>query len=263
MSSFSSRHGYRAEPAAITVREDAPDDLRAAISQIAKNAGMSAKPIRQTICQTLLKRPDPNNWSDYPNVWNEIDDLITECPWFRVYDIAEALYDNIAGFDPPAAADYESQLNQFFLEHGIGWEMQNGEILFRGSEVFGDTTAEAAEELANAGHTTAANEVHEALRDISRRPDPDITGAIQHVVAALECTARDVSGQPKATLGQLIPQLDLPKPLDSAVKKLWGFASDRARHLREGERVASAEAELIVSVACAVCIFLSKNETRT
>jgi hypothetical protein len=32
------------------------------------------------------------------------------------------------------------------------------------------------------------------------------------------------------------------------VDKLWGFASDRARHLRKGQKVDDLEAELVVSV---------------
>ena len=34
--------------------------------------------------------------------------------------------------------------------------------------------------------------VAKALRDISRRPEPDVTGAIQHVCAAMQATARDL-----------------------------------------------------------------------
>jgi hypothetical protein len=33
------------------------------------------------------------------------------------------------------------------------------------------------------------------------------------------------------------------------LKKLWGYASDRARHVREGQAVETAEAELVVSAA--------------
>ena len=99
--------------------------------------------------------------------------------------------------------------------------------------------------------------MQEALRDISRRPQPDITGAIQHAMGALEATARDVTGQSNDTLGQLISELSLPKPLDKAVDKLWGYASDRARHIREGQAVDTAEAEMVVIVACAVCTFLT------
>jgi len=37
---------------------------------------------------------------------------------------------------------------------------------------------------------TAKTEIREALNDLSRRPTPDITGAIQHSLACLECVAR-------------------------------------------------------------------------
>ena len=87
-----------------------------------------------------------------------------------------------------------------------------------------------------------------------------MTGAIQHAIAALECTARDVTGEPNLTLGRLVPRLGLAPPLDSAVEKLWGYASDRARHIREGQAVTTEEAELVVSVACAVCSFLSRRD---
>ena len=127
---------------------------------------------------------------------------------------------------------------------GIGWQMSDGEIVYRGSETFAETTRQADEFLADTGHSAAANEIREALHDISRRPEPDVTGAIQHAMSALECTAREVSGKRKFTLGRLIPHLDLTSPLDAAVDKLWGYASERARHIREGQPVTTAEAEL-------------------
>jgi len=258
--SFSSRHGFRGKQKEITVREDAPGDLRAALPMLAEQAGLTPKPIREIVCAVLLKRPDPDNWSERPNIWNELNALIEECEWYKVYDIAEAIYEHIERYDPGEAGEFEERLNQFFVENGIGWAMIDGEIVFRGSEVFTDTTGQAAEVLEETGHSAAAREVHEALRDISRRPDPDITGAIQHVIAALECTARDVTGKPKATLGQLSSELGLTEALGSAVSKLYGFASDRARHIREGESVSTEEAELVVSVACALCIFLASQQ---
>lgn len=256
---FSGRHGYRCVDAEITVREDAPEGLRYAIPLIAQDAGMTPTAMRRIVCQILLVAPDPSNWSDYPNVWGEVNEHLAECPWFKVYDVAEVLHAALANADPDRAQHFADRLNQFFRENGIGWEMQDGQITFRGSEAFADATKEAVAVLTDTGRQRAANEIHEALRDISRRPEPDVTGAIQHVIAALESTARDVTGQPNRTLGQLIRHLGLPAPLDTAVEKLWGYASDRARHVREGQAVDTTEAELLVSTACAVCTFLSRR----
>jgi hypothetical protein len=65
---------------------------------------------------------------------------------------------------------------------------------------------------------------------------------------------------PKPTLGELLPRLKFQEPLKTGVEKLWGFASERARHVREGEDIDDTEAELVVSVACAICVFLTKKD---
>ena len=171
--------------------------------------------------------------------------------WYKVYDIAEALYAKLAGsgpWDSRPADEFERRLNAFFIENGIGWELRDGQISHRGSEAFAKSTHEVPDRLEVSGFRRAANEMREALRDISRRPEPDITGAIQHAMAALEATAREVTGQPNPTLGKLVPSLALPAPLDQAVHKLWGYASDRGRHIREQQSVGHAETELIVAV---------------
>lgn len=260
---FSNRHGYGAEDAEISVREDAPDDLRYAVAEIARAAGLGPKRIRTIVCRVLLVAPDPSNWSEYPNIWEETLGLLANCEWYKVYDIAESLWRSLEN-ETDEQRLYRDELNRLFREKGIGWELKDPDgIVFRGGETFAATTREAAQTLEDAGLTTAANEIHEALRDISRRPDSDRTGAIQHAVAALECTAREIAAEPNATLGQLIPKLGLPKPLDAATEKLWAFASNHARHLREGGSAEDDEAELVVSVSCAVCAFLIKRAART
>jgi hypothetical protein len=256
---FSDRHGYRAPEQEIAVREDAPEGLRFAIPLIAQDAGMSPGAMRRVIGAVLLVRPDPSNWSEYPNIWDEVNGLIGDCPWFKVYDIAEAIQAAFAAQCSDGADIFQDRLNGYFRENGIGWQMTDGRIVYRGSEVFAETTRAAAAVLTQTGRSAAANEIHEALSDISRRPSPDVTGAVQHSIAALECTARDVTGERNLTLGRIVPRLALVPPLDTAVEKLWGYASERARHIREGQAITSEEAELVVSVACAVCTFLAKR----
>ena len=140
--------------------------------------------------------------------------------------------------------------------------MDGGRIVARGSEAFAATTQAVVIELRDSGRTTAANQIHEALADISRRPTADITGAIQHAMAALECVARDVTGSSE-TLGKLVPQLQIPKPFDTALEKLWGFASEQGRHIREGREPRFEEAELVVTVSAAVSMYLIRAHSRS
>jgi hypothetical protein len=79
-------------------------------------------------------------------------------------------------------------------------------------------------------------------------------------MGALECTAREATGDVRATLGEILkrhPDL-LPKPIEEAASKLWGYASEVARHLREGRSPARPEAEL-VGTAAALCIYLAEK----
>ena len=260
---FSHREGHRPTAAQITVREDAPPALRGAIPMIAKEAGMRPSAIRRVICQVLLVPEDLDNWSEYPNIWGEVVQLINDARWYQVYDIAEALYPEFdITFDsqPQPGARFQQRLNDFLVENGIGWQLQDGKITRRGSEAFDRSTHEVPKRLEESGFQRVANEMREALRDISRRPQADITGAIQHAMAALEATAREVAGQPNPTLGKLIPALNLPAPLDQAVHKLWGYASEYGRHIREQQDVDHAQAELIVTVAGSLCAFLAQRQ---
>jgi len=149
-------------------------------------------------------------------------------------------------------------VNAFFVDAGIGWQFAANEgIVYRGDEPFQATASDAADQLSSSGRTNASTEINEAIRDISRRPDPDITGAISHSMAAVECVAQDILGS-QNTLGKIVGQLDLPKPLDEAVSKLYGFASQHGRHVNEQSRPSTEDAELLVQVACAVCAYLVK-----
>ena len=55
---FSAREGHRPAAAPITIREEAPPELRGAILVLAQEAGMSPSPMRDLICQVLLVKPD-------------------------------------------------------------------------------------------------------------------------------------------------------------------------------------------------------------
>ena len=259
---FSDREGYRPLAAPITIRNDAPSELRGAILVLAEEAGLSPSAMRKVICQVLLVKANSNNWSEYPNIWEEVDWLLSDAAWYKVYDIAEALYARIRPHGATATANFAQRLNDFLVEHGIGWELRSGQIVHRGSVAFAKSVHDAPRILDASGFQSAANEMSEALGDISRRPAPDITGAIQHAMAALEATAREVVGQPNPTLGKLVPLLNLPAPVDQAVHKLWGYASNRGRHVCEGQTVDTTEAELIVAVAGSLCAFLAQRPSQ-
>jgi len=258
MNRFSERFGLTSAPAEITVRHDAPEELRGVLVDIAYRNGYRPISLRSLLCQVLYKRPDPSNWSEYPNIDGENRGYLEDCPWYEVYDIVEALGTGLAqNFSQAQAQAFEADVNRYFERAGIGWKLVQGRLEVRGAEAFEVAVREAQRQLQALGKHTSAQELHEAILDLSRRPSPEITGAIQHALAALECTARDAT-MSKDTLGDLLrrnPNL-FPRPIDTIVDKAWGWTSNFGRHLQEGQPPSFEEAELMVGLSGVLCRYL-------
>jgi hypothetical protein len=253
---FSKRFGLAEEEKEpeITIRDEAPFHIRSGILSVAtKNINLSSWLIHALLCDVLKKPPAQNGSHE------EFDQLFQDCPWYNVYDFVEAVYHNLAAFDPGKASYWARLINKYFVETGVGWRLVQGQLERRGPEGFKVSVDSARQSLQNARLPTAHDEIHEAMRDLSRRPDPDLTGAIHHAMGALECTARTYTGEVKATLGDILKKYSglVPKPLDNALSQAWGYASEIARHVREGRKPTYPEAELIVGVAAAVCTYLA------
>ena len=258
--SFSRRNQYVGEAKDIAVREGAPEKLRATVLHAGVERGFGPKQLRKVICRVLRERPDPENWTDYPNVWDEVQWHMYNCEWFRVYDIIEALYAVLQQSDDETAAGFAGEINTCFVEEGIGWQLVDGQVLTRGTEAFESVVKTATEALGDSSRPTASSHLRQAFQDLSRRPEADCGGAIYHAMGALEAVARDVAGTRKPTLGEVIKRNEhlFPKPLNTAFAKLWGYTSDSARHVAEGHEPSREEAELVVGLAAAMATYLTR-----
>ena len=145
-------------------------------------------------------------------------------------------------------------------------------VAFEGRKYFERLEAEAEEEsrvdrmpvarlMEAAGHQASLRELKEAHSDLTKRPEPDLTGVVQHCMAALECTARLIAGADSGTLGDLLKRrtLNLPPHLSAMLSKAWGFASDRGCHVKEGQPVSYPDAELMLNLCEAVIVYLLRS----
>jgi hypothetical protein len=256
MDTFSRRHGLNRPDADITVRYEAPDDLRHAVVALAYQCGLKPTDLRRVLCSMLYRVPNRSNWSEFPNVDGEVRDLISDCEWFEIYDLIELLAQSCEGH----GVDFAGETNRMFRVMGVGWQLVGTSLEVRGSEAFELAVKEGQRELLQRGNHTAASELHEAILDLSRRPNPEVSGAIQHAMAALECVARDVC-ESKDTLGDVLrknPSL-FPKPVDQILDKAWGYTSNFGRHLMEGSPPAFDEAELVVGLSGVLARYLSRR----
>lgn len=256
MDLFSRRRGLVRPDAEIKIRNDAPQEVRDAVVQIAYQCGLKPSNLRTLLCQILFRAPNRDNWSEIPNIDSEVRELIDDCEWFEIYDLIEKLADECAC----RGQDYAEEVNRFFRVAGVGWQLIGNRVEMRGTEIFEVAVRQGQTILREQKRITAANELREALNDLSRRPQPETTGAIQHAMAALECVARDVTGS-KDTLGQLVQRNAgiFPAPIDQIVEKAWGYTSNHGRHLTEGQPPQFEEAELMVGISGVLCRYLSRR----
>ena len=142
-----------------------------------------------------------------------------------MYDIIEAISGAMRELPYSYETEmFESEMNDYFCENGIGWKLSEGRLEMRGPGLFEKIIDTAERQLDTKKFSTARNELHEARRDLSRRPAPDITAGIQHSMAALERVAREACGDAKATLGDIMKRYPdtVPRPLDEDIAKAWG-----------------------------------------
>ncbi len=260
---FSKRHGFGPEPPKIKIWEEAPESFRTALLFAASDtAQLSPSPFREIVCRILRERPDPSNWSEYPNIWGEVEHLVYRCDWFRVYDILEAVAQYLEKRYSPEKDAFENEMNNCLRELGIGWQLQGGVVQSRSEDSQESLLGQTKEALKEAAMPTAESELSEAVKDLSRRPNPDLSGTVHHAMASLECVARQVTGKYNATLGEIIKNTKtlIPKPLDEAVSKAWGYASNEARHGKEDRNLTRAEAQLIVGLSASVAMYLVQKD---
>lgn len=255
---FSARHGLSVPQPDSLRHQTASDELRLAAIQFGSDLGVPPDFLRSTLLEIINAPREQQFWTEPRYVLEETQRQILKAEWFEVYDFIEAVAFWFISNGSTAGERYETKLNRYFERHGIGWQLKGGRINARGPEAFETILSQARVETERRGLQAAHHELHEALLDLSRRPHPDLTGAIQHAAAALECVARDVTGEANATLGEILNRYGsaLPAPLPQAIAKIWGYASETARHVREGVAVTREEAELVVGLCAVVAQYL-------
>ena len=192
---FSRRHGHIVDKN-ITIRDAAPEGLRARVVNLAYRVGMTPTQLRRIVCDVLDVMPDRNNWSDYPNVDDEVRFHVGDCEWYRVYELIEAIHRRlnlrrvVSSTETPSADRFAAELNEYFRENGIGWTLSNGIVDIRDGE-----PAES-----NDNPTPLPRQ-----RDFSKQENSHLTGAHKwDVFVSYASEDREPVAQPLATRLKLI-----------------------------------------------------------
>lgn len=256
MPSFSARNNLREADTPIIVTNDAPEEFRLWLINLVNRLELSIEKIRASVCACTYQAEDQNNW--FPNnfMLSEARDKLLQAQWYYVYDVAEDLYKQLP---LNKKGVYVEELNTFFYTNGYGWQINNdGIILRRGNVIENNNFNYALDALANL--STAQNELKNALHDLSKRPLPDLTGAVHHSLASIECLLRDIFNLPNESLGDIVRRNrnNITSPLDVVIEKLWGYASNHGRHVGEGTEPTFEEAQFVLYTTSSIVTFITK-----
>ena len=275
--SFSSRQGFEPEEPEANLFDQVTYRFRQQVVVTALNAELSPLELRKVVCRRLRQAPNHDNDRHASRIKTEIKSHLRSCPWNRVFDIIEDVvstpklrarldlgvtFAQLRGESGESNRTYfHRTINKLLREEGIGWKLSDGKLTIRGNEAFERVAREAPNALERAGMLNSAQHLQEAIADLSRRPDPDLAGAVYHSIGAVEGTLRRVCGDSKPSLAQLLRKEEyrkvVPAPLNVALDKMWGYSSEYARHVKEGNAPDLKEAKLVVHAAAAVSEYLS------
>lgn len=255
MPTFSERNDLRTTNIPIVVRNEALNDFRKWVVDLAQRKGLSIDTILQVIYQKTYQSGEDDNWGD-DNKRREAYDKLQNAQWYYVYDVVESLVMRLNTDNKKS--EFTQEVNTYFHTHGYGWKLENGQILFRGETIEGRAYTNAMHALSS--QPTAQNELKLALEDLSKRPQADTTGSVHHSMAALECYCRQKMGNTTSTLGDVIKhnRAMFTSPLDQVLEKMWGFASNHGRHVQNGCSATVEEAELVLNISASMIAYLSK-----
>lgn len=268
--SFSQRHGLAGPPPGTLIRDEVPISFRRFVVDLPHvHVGIEIQEMHNVVCDVMQVWPDEKlpPYYDYKR-------YIQNCEWFRIYEIIEGLYVCLCGRDyhSPFLSEFVEVINSAFVAMNIGWQLDySGKVVMRGDEAFERTINIAGSELTN--RQSARTRIQEAIDDLSRRPDPDLPGAISHAFAALECIIGDIEYTPEEirtntrhTFGTfLLRHADLfpSEDFKEGFRRLWTYANNEgSRHGKEGIEPAQDDAELIVSLAAALVTYLNRKHPK-
>jgi AbiJ N-terminal domain 4 len=262
MDSFSQRNKLAGSMPGTLLRDVVPNSFRMFLVNLPRDHSIDLEfhELLKATCDVLQVWPDENfpPYFDYRR-------HIQSCDWFHIYDIIEGVYrllDKKRSGYSSYTTPFVRAINEALLEQNIGWQLSyDGHVLTRGDEAFEGTITDAVSVLVADGKPTAAKHLKFALNALSTRPKANTSGAVSHATSAVECVLGQIAEG--ATLGDYLKKPGLFQPtLKKGLEGIWGYASDVARHGKEGIEPSHEDAEFVIATCAATCTLLTKRHPK-
>ncbi len=185
----------------------------------------------------------------------ELQKMIQQLAWGELFEIVETFAHAVGDVSILHPINLALQMDN------IGWRLdKDGKFTRLEQDPSARlAVARASDALQDERLVEVRKHYSKALSLFNTLRQPDSENAIKETILCLEEVGKIVAGLPKATLGEIANHLGgkvIPKPLDSVLRALHGYASQNwIRH--SGGRVSSDEAEFVIVMASNCIAYLA------
>lgn len=254
---FSAREGLGGERPLIY--DDAPHSLRSGLREVLHVLGYELPTDqRRILCKAFRVMPDQLNWSEYPNVDDEVSDLIATSRWYEFFDALERVYLYLPERQVKA---YYDRMNALLADERVGYRFESGILVRVGTDEFLSAVKAARSALGDARFAEPRRQLERAFEFRNARP-PDWANAIKDAVISVEGVLQIVYGRHGVSLTNIIGE-NLPDKLPGGIKKMFrslysqGSGTIGARHASiGGNEPTGPRAELAIHIASALHAFI-------
>ncbi|MDE0603741.1 MAG: hypothetical protein OXI18_04990 [bacterium] len=253
---FSTREHLREEGPLIF--DDAPEGVRYGIREVLHEIGFETPSQQRTVlCKALRVQPHPSNFSDYPNIENEVSELTMHGPWYKFFDALERIPTFLKYYDIEA---YYRKVNDLLADENVGYRFEGSKIVRVGTEDFESAISDARAALSGDRFSEARRQFERGLELRNARP-ADWANAIKEAVNSVEAILQIIYNRPGESLTGIV-SADFPENVPSNIKILFkslygqGSGTVGARHASiGGNNPSGPRAELAIHVAAALHAF--------
>ncbi len=165
--------------------------------------------------------------------------LVDDDPWYRVFEFIEYILSKCGGgyewgelnaiYNKQRAESLTYSINEAMEKTRVGYKIVDNQFVPRFSEI----EQQEVDKASNTKFNSANKHLLKSQKFLGDYKNPDDKNSIKESISAVESIAREVTGNKKATLGQLTRNLNFHPAFASGLNQLYGFTSD-ADSVRHG-----------------------------
>ena len=241
MALFSERYGY-VKPSEVIIREEITKRIRNAICSCFDR-------LEKRISQDEYKQINRHIWVYFLNKREQEFELsmqwwyrvATHCfladdiEWYIILDLVEFvvkyIFKNGTSSNIYYIKNFVNDLNSEFARLNFAYRIVDQEIV----EITSEEEIKTVETALSESGVTVSHHLNEALKLLSKRPEPDSRNSIKESISAVEAFCREKTGE--NTLGRALDKLEsngivIHKMLKDAIEKLYAYTNQKDTGIR-------------------------------